>query len=514
MTVYNINLGIGWANSGIEYAQAYRVKLLERLKVPVKVAFSNMLLANNLEELTSNLGLHDDQIIWLYNFFTDVKIAPTTYQLAAFEQGLAPGFQKKGLPDGKQVQYDYRQAGKQLLITARLDDPQQQTIDQVSYSLNGRLLQRDFYSYVKYASEYYQGTAGKNYVVARDFYNEDGQPAYHQYYDQGHELYQFADGRVLANKDALYRAMLQQLDFQANDVIIMDRLDEDKELANGELFLENHGSAKLVVPIHAEHYSKVGTTSEHILWNNFYDYQFNHPQQIDAYLFATPQERDLFVRQQTQYGHSPVQAAAIPVGSLSKLHYSNGQRKKHALITASRLAPEKHLDWLVQAVALARHDISDVTLDIYGQGPEWEKLQKLIEQLDATDYIRLMGQHDLTTTYTRYAAYASASTSEGFGLSLLEAVGSGLPIVGFDVPYGNPTFIQNGQTGYLIPYDENAAAQEKWQNLAAGIVKLFNHPTLATFHQQAYLAAVPYLDANVVDKWQNFLRGLEDAKLN
>ena len=26
MTVYNINLGIGWASSGVEYAQAYRAK--------------------------------------------------------------------------------------------------------------------------------------------------------------------------------------------------------------------------------------------------------------------------------------------------------------------------------------------------------------------------------------------------------------------------------------------------------------------------------------------------------
>lgn len=28
MTVYNINFGIGWASSGVEYAQAYRSKLL------------------------------------------------------------------------------------------------------------------------------------------------------------------------------------------------------------------------------------------------------------------------------------------------------------------------------------------------------------------------------------------------------------------------------------------------------------------------------------------------------
>ena len=30
MTVYNVNLGIGWASSGVEYAQAYRAKVLNR----------------------------------------------------------------------------------------------------------------------------------------------------------------------------------------------------------------------------------------------------------------------------------------------------------------------------------------------------------------------------------------------------------------------------------------------------------------------------------------------------
>lgn len=34
MTVYNINFGIGWASSGVEYAQAYRAKLLREVNQP------------------------------------------------------------------------------------------------------------------------------------------------------------------------------------------------------------------------------------------------------------------------------------------------------------------------------------------------------------------------------------------------------------------------------------------------------------------------------------------------
>ena len=32
----------------------------------------------------------------------------------------------------------------------------------------------------------------------------------------------------------------------------------------------------------------------------------------------------------------------------------------------------------------------------------------------------------------------------------MEAAGSGLPIIGFDVRYGNPNFIDEGKNGYLI----------------------------------------------------------------
>ncbi|MDU3265705.1 MAG: hypothetical protein E7E55_04995, partial [Staphylococcus sp.] len=36
MTIYNINFGIGWASSGVEYAQAYRAKLLRQINQSAK----------------------------------------------------------------------------------------------------------------------------------------------------------------------------------------------------------------------------------------------------------------------------------------------------------------------------------------------------------------------------------------------------------------------------------------------------------------------------------------------
>ena len=40
--VYNFNLGIGWASSGVEYAQSYRANLLRRAHIPARFVFTDM----------------------------------------------------------------------------------------------------------------------------------------------------------------------------------------------------------------------------------------------------------------------------------------------------------------------------------------------------------------------------------------------------------------------------------------------------------------------------------------
>ncbi len=39
MTVYNINLGIGWGSSGVEYAQAYRSTIFKNTGIKAKFVF-------------------------------------------------------------------------------------------------------------------------------------------------------------------------------------------------------------------------------------------------------------------------------------------------------------------------------------------------------------------------------------------------------------------------------------------------------------------------------------------
>lgn len=56
MTVYNINLGIGWASSGVEYAQAYRAKIFREMGQEAKFVFMDLILGDNIEHMTSKIG--------------------------------------------------------------------------------------------------------------------------------------------------------------------------------------------------------------------------------------------------------------------------------------------------------------------------------------------------------------------------------------------------------------------------------------------------------------------------
>lgn len=506
MTVYNVNLGIGWASSGVEYAQAYRAKVFEQAGIEARFIFSDMILADNIQALTSNLGLRDEQVIWLYNFFTDMPITPSTYSLAEFRKAheLQDVPMKTQTFVGNKQLVDFEMA-EEWRIRVHVVDQKRQLIDYAEYFAGPRLMRREFFSASCYAVEYLDG---KGQVYLRDFLNQDGRIAYHQYLNGENEVFEFPE-QIYYSKTELYAEMIRRLHLQGDDMVILDR-EDSPDLSSGQLWYQLHGPAKLGVVVHAEHYDAHHTDNQRVLWNNFYEYQFVHAADTDFFIVATAAQQAMLTKQLKKYQHDEAKVVVIPVGSLTTLKQRQyQQRRRHTLITASRLAGEKHIDWLISAVIAARQTVGDLVLDIYGYGEQHDRLQRQIDTAQANSYIHLMGQHRLDDVYQNYAGYIAASTSEGFGLSLLEAVGGGLPMIGFDVPYGNQTFIDPGQNGFLLPYDEQQDEAEKVAALTGAIEQLFADENRgAKFSQHSYEIAEHYLDDQILVKWRQLVKEL------
>ena len=313
-------------------------------------------------------------------------------------------------------------------------------------------------------------------------------------------MYQFPD-RLICSKEELVGEMVSRLNLTRRDVVIIDRT-----TGIGQPIMQNAGPARIGIVIHADHFSEGSTDEEHILWNNYYEYAFSQHKHIKFYVASTDTQNRLLKKQFKKYKGISPKIVTIPVGSIDKLRYPKKRRRKSSLITASRLADEKHVDWLVEAVVKAREQVPDVSLDIYGKGGEEAKLRKMIGELKCGDYVRLCGQKNLEEVYKNYEAYLAGSTSEGFGLTLMEAVGSGLPVIGFDVRYGNQNFIDDEENGYLIAVDDKMEKKERIQKLAECIVRMFTEADLEAFHQHSYEKAEMYMTKEVKEQWAKLLK--------
>ena len=83
-------------------------------------------------------------------------------------------------------------------------------------------------------------------------------------------------------------------------------------------------------------------------------------------------------------------------------------------------------------------------------------------------------------------------------MTLLEAIGSGLPIVSYDMRYGAQIFIDEGENGYKVPW-------ENVDELAKGIVRLFTEADMEAFRNHSYEKAKAWLAKEVEEKWKNLL---------
>lgn len=501
MTVYNFNLGIGWASSGVEYAQVYRAQSFRRLGVDAKFIFTDFITQTNVEELTKNIGFHDDEVIWLYQYFTDFPIAPTTYTLEELQQTFTQLVQKVET-QGTQVKFRF---GPDAWALAYLKSPQKQVVERVEYVTANNLVRKDFFTSGRWMSEFFIPVNQVATCIQRTYFNQDGTVAFEELLDgDAAPIYRFKD-QVLRSKEALVSYFVRCLQLTHQDVVIIDR-------ATGlaQEILENRGGAHVGGVIHADHFSAPNTNDDYILWNNYYEYLFQHVQELDFLVTATKSQRQLLLAQFEKYNHQQPKIVTIPVGSLDQLRHPTDNRRPFSIMTASRLASEKHLDWLTQAVIQLHQEVPAVSLDIYGEGPQREPLQKIIQAHHAGDYIHLRGHQNLTDVYQHYQVYGSASTSEGFGLTLMEAVGSGLAMVGFDVRYGNQTFIENDRNGVLLPDPQDQGATAAVASLVKGLHRVLCDLDPAQLRAASYQLAGEFLQAKVAKKWQALLAETED----
>ncbi len=127
-------------------------------------------------------------------------------------------------------------------------------------------------------------------------------------------------------------------------------------------------------------------------------------------------------------------------------------------IYVGRLGPEKNLDFLLRAFNGVAKAFDHVRLLILGDGPARADLESLASSLGLSARVRFEGMvpyDDLPSYLAMCDAFVTASVTEVHPLSVIEAMGAGLPVLGIESPGVGDT-IADGLTGFLT--DEDAVA--------------------------------------------------------
>jgi len=108
-------------------------------------------------------------------------------------------------------------------------------------------------------------------------------------------------------------------------------------------------------------------------------------------------------------------------------------------------------------------------LQILGDGPKRTFLENEIKKLELSNQVVLLGNvNDVPSFLIQSTFFIHTALYEPFGLVLLEAMASGLPVISLDGK-GNRDLILNGKNGYLL--QENDASM-----FVSKIIDLMNDP--------------------------------------
>jgi glycosyltransferase involved in cell wall biosynthesis len=163
---------------------------------------------------------------------------------------------------------------------------------------------------------------------------------------------------------------------------------------------------------------------------------------------------------------------------------SPAHRDRLVVLAVSRLAREKRIDLVIEAVRRARN-AARIQLVVCGAGPDEARLRRAGATLPNPAEFRLVEVDDVPAVMRAADLLVHASEIEMEGMAVLEALGTGLPALVADSPLSAAPRLAIGDEFRFPPGD--AAA------LAARIDRLVEEPERLAAAREASLAAAEHL---------------------
>jgi glycosyltransferase involved in cell wall biosynthesis len=270
--------------------------------------------------------------------------------------------------------------------------------------------------------------------------------------------------------------------------------------------------------VHAHHPFLLGDTALRVGASKNVPVVFTHHTRYEDYThyvpFDSPTLKEIAINLSTQFANlcdgviapsesiarlirkrgvkSPI--AVVPTGvDVAGFAAGNGARARrrfkippHAFVVGhtGRLAPEKNLGYLAQAVALFLKKTPNARFLVVGGGPSEEEIRRICTEHGVVDRLILAGKHAGRALHDAFKAmdvFVFASFSETQGMVLAEAMAAGVPVVALKAN-GVVEVVRDGRNGCLLPARASAA------QFAARLGKLQAAPALRRKFSRAAVA--------------------------
>ncbi|MCK4248622.1 MAG: glycosyltransferase family 4 protein [Candidatus Omnitrophica bacterium] len=137
----------------------------------------------------------------------------------------------------------------------------------------------------------------------------------------------------------------------------------------------------------------------------------------------------------------------------------------------ARFSPVKGQKYLIKAFEHILKKIPQAYLVMVGDGPDKQMLINLVKELKINKRVLFVpATRDTAGLLAAMDLFVMPSVQEGLGLSIMEAMSAGLPVVASNVG-GIYTIVKEGQTGFLVHPEDD-------KSLAAAVIKVLESPLL------------------------------------
>lgn len=214
----------------------------------------------------------------------------------------------------------------------------------------------------------------------------------------------------------------------------------------------------VVIPvIHAVH-TKSGFDVMHSKTNSNYASILEDLQAPDAVVVSTERQKQDIV---PRYGQGNLQVISHPYepsGSPSRFE----DRDRFVVVYLARYSAEKNQAIAIRAFALVVRAVPQAQLRLYGHGSGKAALQELVKQLGLEQSVQVNDfVQDVSSVYESAGLSLLTSQGEGYGLVVIESLSHGCPMIAFDVNYGPSESIDEGETGFLVPFGDEALLADR-----------------------------------------------------